>query len=270
MAEMMSLLRGSNRAASSSTPPPAYGSTIDPASWVSLTQMQESTTVTAPMPMIQPVPIPPPMHVSTVQPVSDPLPPPPAPTDVPLPPAAFLMSDPAIATVIVTVNVDPAFGLHSPSTKDLPGVECLHSCSTYRALYLLNFTTKYEPSIPSPITPNMPFPQSGTITHVAPTAPPTNFLPEGETEQEWRLKKIEEIVKAIQAGDYRHSTSYLDLNLVPSMPLPPKIKVPDFQKYDGISDPLHHLRHYRGKMFSTGNMSSSSLPLSKKVYLDQP
>ncbi|PKI77673.1 hypothetical protein CRG98_001903 [Punica granatum] len=32
------------------------------------------------------------------------------------------------------------------------------------------------------------------------------------------------------------------------MPLSPKIKVPDFQKYDGTSNPRHHLLHYRGKM----------------------
>ncbi|PKI49433.1 hypothetical protein CRG98_030165 [Punica granatum] len=30
--------------------------------------------------------------------------------------------------------------------------------------------------------------------------------------------------------------------------LPPKVKVLDFQKYDGTTNPRHHLRHYRGKM----------------------
>ncbi|XP_031402658.1 uncharacterized protein LOC116212231 [Punica granatum] len=32
------------------------------------------------------------------------------------------------------------------------------------------------------------------------------------------------------------------------MQLPPKIKVPEFQRYYGTTDPRHHLRHYREKM----------------------
>ncbi|PKI62286.1 hypothetical protein CRG98_017287 [Punica granatum] len=32
------------------------------------------------------------------------------------------------------------------------------------------------------------------------------------------------------------------------MQLPAKIKVPEFQRYYGTTDPHHHLRHYRGKM----------------------
>ncbi|XP_031378296.1 uncharacterized protein LOC116193693 [Punica granatum] len=32
------------------------------------------------------------------------------------------------------------------------------------------------------------------------------------------------------------------------MQLPPKIKVPEFQRYYGTTEPRHHLRHYRGKM----------------------
>ncbi|PKI75201.1 hypothetical protein CRG98_004425 [Punica granatum] len=140
MAEMMSLLRGPNHAASSSTPPPTHGSTVDPTFWVSPTHMQESGNVTAPAPIVQPVPIPP----------------------------------------------------------------------------------------PAPL--------------------PTNFPPEAKTEHEQRFKKIEETVKALQAGDSHHSTNYLDLNLFPDMPLPPKIKVPDFKKCDGTSDPQNHLRHYQGRM----------------------
>ncbi|XP_031393514.1 uncharacterized protein LOC116205150 [Punica granatum] len=32
------------------------------------------------------------------------------------------------------------------------------------------------------------------------------------------------------------------------MRLPPKIKIPSFERYDGTKDPRHHLRHYQSKM----------------------
>ncbi|PKI50534.1 hypothetical protein CRG98_029088 [Punica granatum] len=47
---------------------------------------------------------------------------------------------------------------------------------------------------------NIPFPEPGTPTHAAPVALPTNFLHEEETEQERRFKKMEEMIKALQAG----------------------------------------------------------------------
>ncbi|XP_031405662.1 uncharacterized protein LOC116214392 [Punica granatum] len=62
------------------------------------------------------------------------------------------------------------------------------------------------------------------------------------------MKKMEETIRALQASDPRHSTSYLDSTLFPGMQLPAKVKVPDFQKYDGTIDPRHHLRHYNEKM----------------------
>ncbi|PKI55633.1 hypothetical protein CRG98_023944 [Punica granatum] len=81
-----------------------------------------------------------------------------------------------------------------------------------------------------------------------PRAPPTNFFPETETEQKRRMKKIEETIRALQASDPRHSTSYLDSSLFPGMQLPLKVKMPKFEKYDGTKDPRHHLRHYHTKM----------------------
>ncbi|PKI47293.1 hypothetical protein CRG98_032317 [Punica granatum] len=209
MAEMMSLLRGPNRAASSSTVPPG-------SRW-----SNRSAT---------------PCRHRLPQRMSSPT-------------SGILNVRPSYVRATITVNADPASGLHSPSAKDLPDVECLRSCSTYREPFIFQ-TSQPNTSLPYQARPllNMPFLEPGTPTHAAPAAP-TNFLPKGETEQERRLKKIEEIVKALQAGDSRHSTSYLDLNLFLGLLLPPKIKVPNFQKYDGTSDPRHHLRHYRGKMF---------------------
>ncbi|PKI59623.1 hypothetical protein CRG98_019983, partial [Punica granatum] len=88
MAELFfSLLRGPNRASSSSTPPPRQGPTVDPTPWIPPTQAPENTYA----------PAPPTLHTSTVHPFASPFPPPPAPTVVPLPPAAFLSSEQALS-----------------------------------------------------------------------------------------------------------------------------------------------------------------------------
>ncbi|PKI41950.1 hypothetical protein CRG98_037657 [Punica granatum] len=80
MAELFALLRGPNRASSSSTPPPGQGPTVDPIPWVPPTQVPENIDALAP----------PTLHTSVAHPFTSPFPPPPAPTTVPLPPATFL------------------------------------------------------------------------------------------------------------------------------------------------------------------------------------
>ncbi|PKI76924.1 hypothetical protein CRG98_002711 [Punica granatum] len=111
---------------------------------------------------------------------------------------------------------------------------------------LLHNLTSAPYQAPPPI--NITFFEPGPPTHAAPIAPPTNFLPGTETEQERRMKKMKETIRALQANDPRHSTSYLDLTLFLGMQLPKKVKVPDFQKYDETKDPRHHLRYYHKKM----------------------
>ncbi|XP_031378310.1 uncharacterized protein LOC116193701 [Punica granatum] len=69
-----------------------------------------------------------------------------------------------------------------------------------------------------------------------------------DQELEQRLKKLEENIRALQSGGSRLDAGDGDWSLFPSMQLPPKIKVPKFQRYYGTTDPRHHLRHYRGKM----------------------
>ncbi|PKI50066.1 hypothetical protein CRG98_029542 [Punica granatum] len=92
------------------------------------------------------------------------------------------------------------------------------------------------------------FHESGTPTHEAQFASPTHFFPEADTEQERRLKRMEETIRALQAGDARPDVRYSDCSLFPAMRLPPKFKIPEFKTYEGTTDPRHHLRHYRGKM----------------------
>ncbi|PKI56703.1 hypothetical protein CRG98_022902 [Punica granatum] len=117
MAELLALLRGSNRASSSSTPPPGQGPTVDPAPGIPPTEAPENMDA----------PAPPTLHTSMAQPFTSPYSPPPAPTAVPLPPAAFLTSDqvlfapppvsmpaPAIAYSVPPPMVFPASSAPAP------------------------------------------------------------------------------------------------------------------------------------------------------------
>ncbi|OWM71789.1 hypothetical protein CDL15_Pgr023268 [Punica granatum] len=83
MAELLALLRGPNRASSSSTPPLGPGPTVDPTLRAPPTQAPENVEA----------PAPPTLHTSTVHPFPTQLPPPPTPSVVPLPPATFLSSE---------------------------------------------------------------------------------------------------------------------------------------------------------------------------------
>ncbi|PKI37294.1 hypothetical protein CRG98_042315 [Punica granatum] len=136
MAELLTLLRGPNRASSSSSPPPGQGPTTEPTPWIPPTRAPEDTEA----------PPPPTLHASMAHPVIGPYPPPPAPT------------------------------------------------------------------------------------------------------AERRLKRMEETIRALQAGDARPDARYGDCSLFPAMRLPPKFKIPEFKAYEGTTDPRHHLRHYWGKM----------------------
>ncbi|XP_031387150.1 extensin-like [Punica granatum] len=88
MAELFALLKGSNRASLSSTPPPGPGPTADPTPWAPPTQAPENIEA----------PAPPTLHTSTVHPFTSQFPPPPAPTAVPLPPVTFLSSKHVLST----------------------------------------------------------------------------------------------------------------------------------------------------------------------------
>ncbi|PKI60087.1 hypothetical protein CRG98_019522 [Punica granatum] len=156
MAELFALLRGPNRASSSSTPPSGQGSTIDPTSWIPPTQVSEATDA----------PAPPTMNTSTVHLFTSPFPPPPAPSAVPLPPAAFLSSEQALSApppvsmsalaAVYTVPppmVFPASSAPAPThfqAAELPPYPSLqpHVGLPYQAPPPIN-TTFLEPSTPT-------------------------------------------------------------------------------------------------------------------------
>ncbi|PKI49985.1 hypothetical protein CRG98_029623 [Punica granatum] len=162
-------------------------------------------------------PAPPTLHTSVAQPLTNPYPSPPAPTAVPLLPAAFLTSDQVLS---------------APPPVSMPAPAMAYTIP--------------PPTAPPPI--NTTFHESGTPIHAAQFASPTHFFPEADTEQERRLKRMEETIRALQANDVRPDARYGDCSLFPGIRLPLKFKVPEFKTYEGTTDPRHHLRHYRGKM----------------------
>ncbi|PKI41220.1 hypothetical protein CRG98_038389 [Punica granatum] len=232
--------QGTKVASSSSTPPPGQGPTADPTLWVPQTQAPENVEV----------PAPPTLHTSVAHPFTSPYPPPPAPTAVPLPPATFLSSEhilsapppvsipaPAMAYTIPPPTIFQASAAPAPThhqATELPPYPSLqpHAGLSYQA--------------PPPI--NTTFHEPGTPTHAAQFTSPTHFFPEADAEQERRLKRMEETIRALQANDVRPDARYGDCSLFLGMRLPPKFKAPEFKTYEGTTDPRHYLHHYRGKM----------------------
>ncbi|XP_031394689.1 extensin-like [Punica granatum] len=250
MAELVALLKGPNRASSSFTPPPGYGPAVDPNPWAQPTLIPDNGDTSAPTIVNAPA----------VHPVNN-LPAPPSfshpanlPAVTPVPSATMLeppmLVPPPISTpvlVSVSASIPAPTSAVPPPIIFLPTTAQAPAHTAEPPLYqapLPHIGLSYQASPPI----NIAYSEPGTPSYAAPRAPPTNFLPEIETEQERRMKRMEETIKALQAGDPRHSTSCLDSTLFPGMQLPPKVKVLDFQKYDGTTDPRHHLRQYRGKM----------------------
>ncbi|PKI39925.1 hypothetical protein CRG98_039685 [Punica granatum] len=138
-------------------------------------------------------------YVPTVSPVSDPMPPPPAPTSVPFPPAAFLSTDPAMLTLPpLTIPTQ------SPIYTDLPPTVPPVAITQIPAPAAEPFSfqapqTQMSVSYQTPPPLNIPPIEPGTPTHAAPAVPPTNFPPENE--QEKRMKRMEETIRALQAEE---------------------------------------------------------------------
>ena len=76
-------------------------------------------------------------------------------------------------------------------------------------------------------------------------------------EAQWKLKLIEERLKAVEGSDVYGLVDAYKMSLVPDLVLPPKFKVPTFDKYDGTKCPSAHLYMYYRKM--TGYTSNDKL-----------
>ncbi|PKI40429.1 hypothetical protein CRG98_039180, partial [Punica granatum] len=86
---------------------------------------------------------------------------------------------------------------------------------------------------PPPI--NTTFHELGTPTNAAQFASLTHFFPEADAEQERRLKRMEETIRALQANDVRPDARYGDCSLFPGMRLPPKFKAEDIPTWEDLS-----------------------------------
>ncbi|KAJ9181384.1 hypothetical protein P3X46_009519 [Hevea brasiliensis] len=136
---------------------------------------------------------------------------------------------------------------------------------------LTSFT--FQPPIPDPtitvnLTPlnnDLPFFYYPAVPNAEPhpsiTIPPVHPAPhfptggiahavEGESKirENEKLSTLEERLRAIEGLNIYGSVDVASLRLVPDVVVPPKFKVPDFDKYTGKSDPHIHLATYIAKM----------------------
>ncbi|PKI68228.1 hypothetical protein CRG98_011364 [Punica granatum] len=189
-------------------------------------------------------------YAPAVHPNSDPLPPPPAPTAVPLPPAAFLSMDSAMHT-LPPLNIPTQPPIYTIPPPTIPLVTIARApIPTTDHFPFQTPQPKISFSYPAPPSLNIPPTEPGTPTQAAPPPLPTNIPPKVENEQERRIRRMEETIGALQASSSRFDYGDSNSNLFPGMWLPPKIKIPNFKRYDGTSDSRHHLCHYQSKMMS--------------------
>ena len=72
-------------------------------------------------------------------------------------------------------------------------------------------------------------------------------VPPATVERE-KFDHIEERLRAIEGGGDYTFADMIELCLVPHVIIPPKFKVPDFDKYKGTACPKNHLKMYYRKM----------------------
>jgi len=72
--------------------------------------------------------------------------------------------------------------------------------------------------------------------------------PPPETEGKGKLDLIEERLRAVEGFDDYPFADMTNLCLVPDVVIPPKFKVPDFDRYKGMTCPKNHLKMYYRKM----------------------
>ncbi|XP_019434187.1 PREDICTED: uncharacterized protein LOC109340878 [Lupinus angustifolius] len=78
-------------------------------------------------------------------------------------------------------------------------------------------------------------------------APPGGNAPHTEKEAE-KLSSLEERLRAIEGASCPDLKNAFEMCLVPDVVLPPKFKVPEFEKYNGTTCPKSHLHMYARKM----------------------
>ncbi|KAJ9135092.1 hypothetical protein P3X46_032311 [Hevea brasiliensis] len=160
----------------------------------------------------------------------------------------------------------PASDLNLPLPPPPPTTVDSHYAST-------SFTFQppiQDPTVtvnPVPLNNEPPFSYYPTIPNAEPSLsvpnPPIHSAPhfpvggvphttggEGKMRENEKLSALEERLRAIEGLNMYGSVDVASLRLVPDVVVPPKFKVPDFDKYTGNSDPRIHLATYIAKMSS--------------------
>ncbi|PKI71086.1 hypothetical protein CRG98_008521, partial [Punica granatum] len=203
------------------------GPTADPTPWAPPIQAPENVEA----------PAPPTLYTSTVHPFTSQFPPPSAPSVVPLPSAAFLSAEHILSAPPPVSTPAPAMIYTAPPPTVFPATTApapTHPQATELPPYpTLQPHVGLSYQAPPPI--NTTFHEPGTPTHAAQFASPTHFFPEADAEQERRLKRVEETIRALQANDVRSDARYGDCSLFPGMRLPPKFKAEDIPTWEDLS-----------------------------------
>ncbi|KAJ9185713.1 hypothetical protein P3X46_005310 [Hevea brasiliensis] len=126
------------------------------------------------------------------------------------------ISDPTVTVNPVTMNNDLPFSYYPAVSNAEP-----------------------HPSILIPPVHSAPHLPTGGVFHA---------VGENKTRENEKLSALEERLRAIEGLNMYGSVDVASLRLVPDMVVPPKFKVPDFDKYTGNSDPRIHLAAYIAKM----------------------
>lgn len=99
-----------------------------------------------------------------------------------------------------------------------------------------------------PVTP----PNVGTPVSEKPARTVGSPTPD-ETGQPPSWKQIEARLRAVEGAEVYGTTNAYDLCLVPGVVLPPKFKMPDFEKFNGTQCPRTHLTMYCRKLAAHTN-----------------
>jgi len=152
------------------------------------------------------------------------LPPPPPPTNDPHQASTSFTFQSPIPDPTVTVN--PVVMTNEPPFSYYPAIP------------------NAEPSL------SVPSPPIHSAPHFPVGGAPHTTGGESKMRENEKLSALEERLRAIEGLNMYGSVDVASLRLVPYVVVPPKFKVPDFDKYTGNSDPRIHLATYIAKMSS--------------------
>ncbi|KAA3485492.1 227 kDa spindle and centromere-associated protein-like protein [Gossypium australe] len=146
-------------------------------------------------------------------------------------------------------NDDPAYppGFTPPNTQAPP------DACPQRTPFIIRPQCQVETAIPGPFpTGSGTNPREGMANPIVPDFDEMAEMDKAKADLprqlEDRCKWLEEKFKEIETADHRYGVDAKDLSLVPDLVLPPKFKIPDFEKYNGTSCPEAHITIFCRRM----------------------